>query len=172
MPSFFKKIFHPSYPGKANPYSRPDHPSNSKNKSAQITVNPSTGSNPQPQPPSQRSSPRGSIDYLAEARQASGRNPITGKIVPQQPQAWRQREVDASRVGGDDVSRGPSGIVVGVERREGGEPPSTQNAQRGTRYDAFVQEMSDRKRGAWKEPEGGYYAPERRVGEFYQPAAL
>ncbi|KAF2248766.1 hypothetical protein BU26DRAFT_518981 [Trematosphaeria pertusa] len=177
MPSIFKKIFHSSYAGgKRNPYRDPKHV---LNKSApSLPTTPATKPTPAPGRPA---SPRGSHDYLAEARAVVGRDPVTGKRLRDRSQMGSRGGVDVSGYGGDGAGAGTAnGEGAGGSGRragEGGEKSGVgernEGAQKamGMRYDLLVQEMleSKRKREAWKDPEQGYYAPERRVGEFYAP---
>lgn len=175
MPSVFKKIFHTSYPGgKHNPYADPEHPSNPNYYASPSSIPASHNFKPQQLPP-RPASPRDSHDYLAEARQAVGRDPVTGKRISgrssarsksapganRAPAAARSVQNETGAPGGPGGSR--RNVVASTERNEG------DAGQIGTRYDMFVQEMRGRERGGWREPEGGYYAPERRVGEFYAP---
>ncbi|PVH96027.1 hypothetical protein DM02DRAFT_131430 [Periconia macrospinosa] len=79
MPSLIKKIRSAALGEDTNPYAKRDNPSNpSYNPTAvrqgadPLSSTPRGNANP-------TTSPRGSIDYLAEARRASGRDPVTGK---------------------------------------------------------------------------------------------
>ncbi|KAF2739042.1 hypothetical protein EJ04DRAFT_549554 [Polyplosphaeria fusca] len=136
--SLWKKILHLG--GKKNPYTDPAHPNNTPTPSSTTPCPPTfprRSSAPRP------ASPRTSPDFLAEAREAVGRDRITGRhLVPRAPEQAARR-----------------GRSVPGER-----------ARSGTKYDVFVQEMQERRVGNAREPVGGWYAPAPRVvGEFYAP---
>ncbi|KAF9739564.1 hypothetical protein PMIN03_008986 [Paraphaeosphaeria minitans] len=156
MPSLLNKVFLATTASrrKHNPYSDPHHPNHSTTC--------------QPAPPSttaeqvfstsrtQIHRTRDPRDYLAGARDALARD------------ASPDPDPDPAR----SQNRVPTGIAENTERegrsvhQEASE--ARPNAQ-GTKYDLFVREMQARKAGQWSAPVGGFYAPERQLGEFYQP---
>jgi hypothetical protein len=160
MPSLLDKLLHPTtVPGrKPNPYTHPHHPNHlNTSQSAPISTTArevfSTSQTQTLRPKMPRpASPREPYDYLAEAREASGRDVVTG-----QPR---------NQIG--EHTRGER-----EERRDGRsvyqESSSGRSQTHGTKYDLFVQEIKARKGGRWRAPGEGFYAPERRLGEFYQP---
>jgi hypothetical protein len=170
----FKKIFHPSAGGRQNPYSNPHHPNHDPKPA------PPTDNSFPPRPTTaEPASPRGSFDYLAEARQAVGRDPVTGRHLHaastpelhfdsptyQRPPV-RAVGGESSWTGATEVARSRGEISAFNSRNNGVRITS------GTRYDLFVQEMKDRKMGGYRPPEGGYYAPPpKQATEFYAPAA-
>lgn len=150
-----KKILHISHPGgKKNPYSSPHHPNHNP-------ISAPSGSastfKARPRPTALPASPRGSFDFLAEAREAVGRDRVTGRRVVHVEQ--RERAVE------DD----------GTEERERSAFVTTNLNARprsGTRYDLFVQEMKDRREGGARDPVEGYYAPApKQATEYYAPEA-
>lgn len=149
MPSFFSKITGSSK--RNNPYANPQHPCRAPL--------PSEASAPQPS-----ASPRGSIDYLAEARLAVNRDPVTGRRIPQSqpnlPQSSRQAQAQSSATERGAVEQ------TAYQSRASQIPPNM-----GTRYDLFTKEERQRMEREEKIriARGGqeYYAPERRIGEFY-----
>ncbi|PSN62092.1 hypothetical protein BS50DRAFT_577951 [Corynespora cassiicola Philippines] len=175
MPSFSK--LRPSA-HKGNPYSNPNHPNH--NPAPAPALAPATPSQTLNTTPAQHrpASPRGSFDYLAEARTAVGRDPVTGKRIQHQRShnelAQRRRVQEQERAQTQTQSRSLSAVAEGSRRGGNGEDRSAfadrnEGVRRtlGTRYDLFVQEMKERRLGGIREPSGGYYAPERRVEEFY-----
>ena len=178
MPSI-KKLFTPTSSVK-NPYANRNHPTII---AATTPVAATKFCTPQP-PPVRSASPRGSFDYLAEAREAVGRDPVTGRAGASQSAAGRAGGVaerdfvvaEGSRAaasgsgsGGTRTGAGP--VLEGPIDRTSAYGNRNEGVTRthGTQYDLFVQQMKDRKMGVWREPEGGFYAPERRLGEFYAP---
>lgn len=108
-------------------------------------------STPAPASAIRPASPRAAPDYLAEAREASGRDRVTGRRVSPSPSP-------------SSASASTSTSVyhqTNQERMADGHPSS------GTKYDLFVQEMKARKGGRWRAPEGGFYAPARGEGRGY-----
>jgi hypothetical protein len=103
--SFLKKLRR-----KQNPYTQEE-----ATKTTNTNTSTSTESNPD------------ATDTLAEAREAAGRDPVTGKL--------------------------PSGQTA----------PTTDPQRYYQTYDAFVEDMIRRRNGQ----RGEYYAPERRIEEFY-----
>jgi hypothetical protein len=171
MPSI-KKLFTPSS-HTVNPYANPAHPTNIASNSSPAT----RLSRPQPPPP-RPASPRGSFDYLAEARAAVGRDPVTARRLADQNQppggitsgigiAESSRSSGFVREGTITVGGGGGGGVDEISafnNRNNGVKKTY-----GTKYDLFVQQMKDKQKGVWREPRDGFYAPERRLGEFYGP---
>ncbi|KAH7395035.1 hypothetical protein DE146DRAFT_68153 [Phaeosphaeria sp. MPI-PUGE-AT-0046c] len=153
MPSFFSKLTGSSK--RKNPYANSHHPSRAPLPQKAITDS-------QPGDSLRPASPRGSVDYLAEARLAINRNPVTGKALsqPNMPQSSRKAPTQSSATERGAVE--PSAYVSRASQS-----PQTM----GTRYDLFTTE--ERKRMEREEKiriaRGGqeYYAPERRIGEFY-----
>jgi hypothetical protein len=184
MPSL-KKLFTSS--SSRNPYTNPHHPTVIAATTPTAGTKP-LASQPAPQPaPPQSASPRGSFDYLAEAREALGRDPVTGRPLPSQSASGAaepstRRAVPApvaegSHAAGGTASgtRGPGvGVVVAQGRSVDASSAFGQRNEgvtrtHGTKYDLFVQQMKEREKGGWRDPVEGYFAPERRVGEFYAP---
>ncbi|OAL03942.1 hypothetical protein IQ06DRAFT_291576 [Phaeosphaeriaceae sp. SRC1lsM3a] len=154
MPSFFSKLTGSSK--RNNPYANPNHPSRAPLPQKTVT-------NSQPNEELRPASPRDSVDYLAEARLAVNRDPVTGKTLSQSsmPQSsGRQEQAQSSAAG-----RGAAEPSAYASRAS--QSPQTM----GTRYDLFT--MEERKRMEREEKiriaRGGqeFYAPERRIGEFY-----
>lgn len=177
MPSFLSKLKLSSSNKANNPYTNPYHPSHqpiSQRSKSQPNL-------PLPRP----ASPRETHDFLAEARQTANRDPITGRLLPQQRptaigipnQTASESNLDANaRVNGalNAIERlGPSAERSAYLNRASRTPQTT-----GRRYD-LVAGMGRRKREeeARKREEeervriarGGteYYAPERHYSEFY-----
>ncbi|KAF2451494.1 hypothetical protein P171DRAFT_7006 [Karstenula rhodostoma CBS 690.94] len=160
MTSLLNKLFHSITASgkKQNPYTDPHHvyhPSTSQPAPTSTTAGHVFSTSPpqawQPLPP-RPTSPREPYDYLAEAREASGRDAVTGQ--PGNQSGGQSR-------GDREEERGQRSVYQ--ETSEG------RSKTHGTKYDLFVQEMKARKVGRWRAPDGGFYAPERRLGEFYQP---
>ncbi|KAK7188067.1 hypothetical protein PSPO01_05761 [Paraphaeosphaeria sporulosa] len=160
MPSLLNKLLHPAAASgrKQNPYTdphSPNHPSTSQpappsTTAGQVfsTAQPQAWRTQAPRP----MSPRDPHDYLAEARIASGKDPVTGHASPQN--------------GGQTSAEGnPERRAKSVYQ----ETSEGRSKTPGTKYDLYVKEMKARKAGRWRAPDGGFYAPERRLGEFYQP---
>lgn len=153
MPFFFSKFTSSSK--RNNPYANPHHPS-------RVPVPQNGASGSQPSEPIRPASPRGSIDYLAEARMAVNRDPVTGKVLsqPNIPPSSMQPQGHSSAAGSGTAERS-------AYASRASQSPQTM----GTRYDLFT--MEERKRMEREEKiriaRGGqeYYAPERRIGEFY-----
>jgi hypothetical protein len=147
MPSIFKKL---SGSSKNNPYVNPHHPSH-----APV---PSKLQPPAPRP----ASPRGSIDHLAEARISAGRDPVTGRA--------KQRPHDGP------TSRGvrTNDAVQQSNSSDGRSAFASRSAKTmqttGSKYDLFVQMMAEKKHREMAPGNLGkaeFYAPERRIAEFY-----
>jgi hypothetical protein len=148
--SFFKKLR-----GKKNPYEKA--PTAAFSPAPVSTATNTTGphialSNSERVIPLHPASPREAPDLLAEARQVAGRDPVTGRpridiasqgSGPQQPLAEPSQAAD------------PKAAYIERARQSGRVPYES--------YEVFVQEMvAKRVRGGSE-----YYAPERRVEEFY-----
>ncbi|KAF2682114.1 hypothetical protein K458DRAFT_420051 [Lentithecium fluviatile CBS 122367] len=172
MPSL-KNLFTPSA-NKPNPYANPHHPTNVASSSA------TKASRPMPPPPPS-ASPRGSFDYLAEAREAAGRDPVTARRVAPRaitafsgPTAGATVESSRQPLTSSSTTR-PADMALGTA---GNADQTSAYASRnagvkktlGTKYDLFVQQVKDLEKGGWREPQEGFYAPERKLGEFYAPS--
>jgi hypothetical protein len=158
MPSIFSKLGGSSK--RNNPYSNPHHPGH-----APLPTKPSAQSSSQPNPPLRSVFPRTSHDYLAEARQVANRDPVTGRPLPHP--VIPQSSSDASQQPANTAERSRANAELSAYlSRASRTPPTT-----GTRYDLFSSE--ERKRIEREEQiriaRGGveFYAPERRVEEFY-----
>ncbi|KAF2265775.1 hypothetical protein CC78DRAFT_615618 [Lojkania enalia] len=170
-----KKVFHTSQPNsQKNPYINPHHPNHNPAPAPPTTT---TATAFRPRSPARPSaSPRGSSDFLAEAREAVGRDRITGRrLVHSTPSPGPRSH---SLPPGQIISRGRTLQTdqdpFADPQAEEGETStfSMRNqgvrAKSGTRYDLFVREMKERREGAVREPTGGYYAPKpRQLTEFY-----
>jgi hypothetical protein len=123
--------------GKSNPYQKTHHASN-----LFMSVNTPTSS-----------------DLLAEARQAAGRDPVTGRRQPSQSAKKQQPSLEQQQ-------------QVMEEQKAAFLAWAAKNPQAAGRpyesYEAFVQEMVAKRTGN-VEPRGEteYYAPERSVEEYY-----
>lgn len=149
MSSFFAKLSGtPKEPKKLNPYLNPHHP----------------GHNPIPNPTSMTTT---SADFLAEARKEAGRDPVTGRR-----RSDNHSRTTSERNSGSERNSLAELRQVEEEERTAYQSRAAQSTQTtGTKYELFVQE-SLRKREATERlriARGGveYYAPERRVEEFY-----
>lgn len=160
MPSLLNKLLSSTTASgkKPNPYTDPHHPNHpstsqpaptSTNAGHAFSISQLQAWRPQT---ARLTAPREPHNYLAEAREASGKDPVTGQPRPQNGGQTRVEE---------QQERGERSVYQ--EASEG------RSNTHGTRYDLFVQEMKARKVGWWRAPDGGFYAPERRLGEFYQP---
>ncbi|KAF2188308.1 hypothetical protein K469DRAFT_685031 [Zopfia rhizophila CBS 207.26] len=140
--SAMKKFFRPAIPGgKVNPYANPQNPNRNPPQAPPATTITNAFKGP--------ASPRGSRDYLAEAREAVGRDRVTGK---------KKAAVSSSAHGESSDSK------VRNVRGGGG-------ARNGTRYDLFVQEMKERKAGNYAQPTEYYAPPAKPMTEYYAPDA-
>jgi len=145
MPSLFSKFTGGSSRSKSkNPYSNPHHPSH-----APLPKQPAAPSQPLP-----TASPRGSRDYLAEARELANRDPVTGQRLPQ-PNMPRPAQQSS-----------PSTDTSAYQNRAGQTAQTT-----GSRCDLFSSQERERleREEAIRVARGRaeFYAPERRVEEFY-----
>jgi hypothetical protein len=163
MPSIFKKFNGTS---KNNPYVNPNHPSHAPIQ----YISPSGRSQSQPTPAPRSASPRGSIDHLAEARISAGRDPVTGRAI-QRPNLTAQTASETDlrsrvRTNGAVERSGPSDERTAFASRAAMTKQTT-----GNKYDLFMQMMAEKKNK--EEMAHGnvgkteYYAPKRRVSEFY-----
>lgn len=108
------------------------------------------------------------LNYLAEARQVLGRDPVTGRASPYQShpppssQHQHQHQHQHQEQEREKTSDETSMYRTTTSARIRAGLPSS-----GTKYDIYVQEMKARKGGRWRAPGEGFYAPEREVGEYY-----
>lgn len=168
MPALFKKIIHPG--GTKNPYSNSTHP-NYNPMSSQNTPTDFNSQDHFPRPVS----PRESGDLLAEAREAVGRDRVTGK-KPVNPSTTSPQQITPSP--NSKSSSGPLPENPFLGPGESSAAPDTHTGANptsriATRYNPFVQEMKERRAGGIggvREPIGGYYAPApREATEYYAP---
>ncbi|KAF1945218.1 hypothetical protein EJ02DRAFT_419747 [Clathrospora elynae] len=156
MSSFLDKLR-----GKSNPYKNTHHLGHNPNPaltSKNAPENPASFT--QKLLPRRPASPP---DLLAEARQLAGRDPVTGKrhaYMIAQTASERQQHLAEVRQSATD------------ERTAYRDRAAKTQQTPGQRYDLFVQEMVAKRDGdavALRAVRGGaeYYAPERRVEEFY-----
>ena len=166
MPSLFAKI---GLSSKPNPYMNPHHPGhNSSRKKVPQTGTANPASNAQqssvslPLPPRQ-ASPRGSSDFLAEARSSAGRNPVTGRRAG----GLDQRNNTLSRASLADELR----QVEEEERTMYQNRSLAQVRTMGSKYELYAQAMIKQREEEMRirAARGGveYYAPERTLSEFY-----
>jgi hypothetical protein len=126
--------------GKSNPYQKPRHANNI---------------------PDPADTPN-SNDLLAEARQAAGRDPVTGRRTPK----TSSKKANKQQLPLEQQQR------AAIEQKAAFLAWAAKHPQAAGRpyesYEAFVQEMVAKRTGN-VEPRGamGYYAPERRVEEYY-----
>ncbi|ORY09665.1 hypothetical protein BCR34DRAFT_602666 [Clohesyomyces aquaticus] len=162
-----KKIFHAPHPvGKPNPYAKPSNPySNSPQVPPPVTPGQVFST------PKRPASSRGSSDFLAEARAAVGRDPVTGKRTTSTLPNGHRRNASRSlpNLGSSAEREGRSG---GNENCNEG--MSAGGVRSGPRYELFVQEMKERREGNFPVPPQGYYAPAPRpmVEYFADEAAV
>jgi hypothetical protein len=137
--SFFNKLR-----GKSNPYEKAHRPQSYNTTSTQTTNN--TPSNVRP-----------NNDLLAEAREAAGRDPVTGRRRAHLAHQTLNQQQPALH--------GPK--QTPTEQRAA--QRSQERAQPYSSYEEFVQEMIERRDGKREATDGAssYYAPERRVQEYY-----
>lgn len=165
MPSLFSKLA-PSSSKRKNPYSNPHHPSHAPLPTKLPNQRSAT------QPPQLRpASPRDSHDFLAEARQLTNRDPVTGRPLPREAQtASESSRIAQARLNAAGASRGvqarpPVESSAYLNRASKIQPTS------GKRYDIISYEerkMRDEQERIRKAMGGTeFYAPERRVEEFY-----
>jgi hypothetical protein len=159
MPSLFKRLTSGTPSKHNNPYSNPHHPSH-----AHI-----------PGQPLRSASPDIPFrDLLAEARLTANRDPLTGKLLPQPVMPPNQSTVQSRtqpNLTTTSTSNPPPNSTVDQEPTayafRAAQTPQTM----GTRYDLFSSE--ERRRMEREEKiriaRGGqeFYAPERRMEEFY-----
>lgn len=138
--------------GKSNPYEKAYH------TQSNITSPNNTANQPRNAIPQN--------DLLAEAREAAGLDPLTGRrrthvahqtLSQQQPISYGSRQTPAEQKA--------AYLAWAAQRpQERGQPYGS--------YEEFVREMIEKRDGR-REPAGGfssYYAPERRVEEYYSQA--
>ncbi|KAI4645673.1 hypothetical protein J4E93_005250 [Alternaria ventricosa] len=155
--------------GKSNPYQKqytapkPPAPNTEFPVSARQAANrnPVTGTQQQPTHPEPPHT-----DLLAEARQAAGRNPVTGRPQPvvnsKKGKKGKKQKMMSLEQQQQAAEEQKAAFLAWAKKhpREGGRPYES--------YEAFVQEMVAKRTGCVEQRMGvGYYAPERRVGEYY-----
>lgn len=201
MPSFLKKLILGKTP--SNPYLNPDHPNHTPQPpqppyptyptypqpAAHFPPYPDARPSSAPLLPQPHASPRGSSDFLAEARVIVGRDPVTG-----QPSHSRHAGAEGNPfVRGRDAVRGRStprgagsGQAAGVSARAGEVPVPggarevqvegrvypVPGPQRGERGDVVAREERRRREeaalAAGMGGVEGYFAPRGQgVREFY-----
>ncbi|KAF1846731.1 uncharacterized protein K460DRAFT_129195 [Cucurbitaria berberidis CBS 394.84] len=162
MPSFLSRLGGTSK--KMNPYTNPYHPghnpipeSTSTNTTASSASHNQTSNTLRMRP----ASPRGSSDLLAEARQVAGRDPVTG----------RRRADMVGPTASERASLAELRQVDEEERTAYQDRAAASKQTTGSNYDLFVQEAIKKREveASIRAARGGieYYAPERRVEEFY-----
>jgi len=110
----------------------------------------------------QRANEPTSADLLAEAREAAGRNPVTGRPQPvvNSKKAKKQKLSLEQQQQAAEEQKAAFLAWAARHPQEGGRPYES--------YEAFVQEMVAKRTGNVEQRTGaGYYAPERSVGEYY-----
>ena len=103
-----------------------------------------------------------SADLLAEAREAAGRNPVTGRPQP----VVTGKKTKKHKLSLEQQQQ------AAEEQKAAFLAWAARHPQEGGRpyesYEAFVQEMVAKRTGSLEQRTGaGYYAPERSVGEYY-----
>jgi len=110
----------------------------------------------------QRANEPTSTDLLAEAREAAGRNPVTGRPQPVATGKKAKKQKLSLEQQQQAAEEQKAAFLAWAARhpQEGGRPYES--------YEAFVQEMVAKRTGNVEQRTGaGYYAPERSVGEYY-----
>ena len=110
----------------------------------------------------QRANESTSSDLLAEAREAAGRNPVTGRPQPVVTGKKAKTQKLSLEQQQQAAEEQKAAFLAWAARhpQEGGRPYES--------YEAFVQEMVAKRTGSVEQRTGaGYYAPERSVGEYY-----
>ncbi|KAI4628377.1 hypothetical protein J4E80_002515 [Alternaria sp. BMP 0032] len=110
----------------------------------------------------QRTNEPTSADLLAEAREAAGRNPVTGRPQPVVTGKKTKKQKMSLEQQQQAAEEQKAAFLAWAARhpQEGGRPYES--------YEAFVQEMVAKRTGSLEQRTGaGYYAPERSVGEYY-----
>lgn len=142
--SFFNKLR-----GKSNPYE--------KAYRTQSYIAPPSHTNLSQ--PSTRPDP----DFVAEARQAAGRNPVTGRRHAEATsQASLQQKLPPQSSGQTASEQKAAYLAWAAQRpQERGKPYGS--------YEEFVREMIEKRDGRRECGSGSssYYAPERRMEEYY-----
>ncbi|USP75953.1 hypothetical protein yc1106_03227 [Curvularia clavata] len=142
--SFFNKLR-----GKSNPYE--------KSYRTQSYVAPTSHTNLSPP------SAHPDTDLLAEARQAAGRDAVTGRRqVEATNQTFVQKQPPLQSSGQTASEQKAAYLAWAAQRpQERGKPYGS--------YEEFVQEMIEKRDGRREAGDGSssYYAPERRVEEYY-----
>jgi len=110
----------------------------------------------------QRANESTSSDLLAEAREAAGRNPVTGRPQPVVIGKKAKKQKLSLEQQQQAAEEQKAAFLAWAARhpQEGGRPYES--------YEAFVQEMVAKRTGNVEQRTGaGYYAPERSVEEYY-----
>ncbi|CAO2654757.1 Nn.00g114900.m01.CDS01 [Neocucurbitaria sp. VM-36] len=168
MPSFFAKLSGSSK--KSNPYLNPHHPGHNPNpKATSTSTTASSAQNPQSRNAlrPRQASPRGSSDFLAEARQLAGRDPVTGRRRPDVGgRTASERSFSSERNSLAELRQVEEEERTAYQSRAAASKQTT-----GSRYELFVQESRKRREAEdrIRAARGGleYYAPERQLEEFY-----
>ena len=164
MPSLFSKLITPTKHN--NPYSNPHHPSHAPLPPVQTTPHSTTqadiarqSATLHPQAP----------NMLAEARQLANRNPITGRLLPSAQSASDTDFASNARL--EKAMTAIERLGPSKERSAYLNRASQTRVSSGNRYDLRAaeevrkREEEERMRRAMAGVE--FYAPERRVEEFY-----
>ena len=143
-PSFFNKLR-----GKSNPYEKTYRNQPNTTLTCQTTR--------------QQPNARPENDLLAEARQATGRDPVTGRRRAELAGQTFTQQSSAPQTSGQTAADQKAAYLAWAAQKphERGQPYSS--------YEEFVQEMIEKRDGRRQAVGGpaGYYAPERRVEEYY-----
>lgn len=129
----------------------------------------------QPTLPPRPASPRGSSDFLAEARHLAGRDPVTGRARSAATSTERGESSNRPQGQGQAAGQGVSGSTsrpTANDELSAYLNRSSQTTQRtGNRYDLISRECQMQRENdeRIRAARGGveYYAPERQVSEFY-----
>ncbi|KAI8942748.1 hypothetical protein NX059_000792 [Plenodomus lindquistii] len=167
MPSLFSK-----FGKKSNPYmdaQRFDH----KPPAPQVRTIQTTASTPVKQ--LRPVSPRRVSDLLADARLAAGRDPVTGRLRPDMASLTASERSAAERELTEQLKE------LEERKRIAYQSQAKVKNSMGERFDRLMQKVpanklannaaaARRARTEYRDPEGNkleYYAPERRIGEYY-----
>ncbi|EOA87023.1 hypothetical protein ACJQWK_09149 [Exserohilum turcicum] len=144
--SFIKKLC-----GKSNPYEKA-YRAQSNTTSAIQTTNPPTSTRTD-----------NHHDLLAEARQAAGRDPLTGRKTTRIPDPTSTERYPARDTPAQTAAAHKAAYLAWAAQNpeERGTPYAS--------YEEYVQEMLEKRHGGRDavRSETSYYAPERRVQEYY-----
>lgn len=110
----------------------------------------------------QRANEPTSADLLAEAREAAGRNPVTGRPQPDvTSKKTRKQKLSLEQQQQAAEEQKAAFLAWAAKHPQEGGRPYES-------YEAFVQEMVAKRTGNVEQRTGaGYYAPERSVEEYY-----